>query len=50
MIFADLKIWHGKFGVSAFTALSSTYDERGPLDIDKQLTSTSIGTPPAVLS
>jgi hypothetical protein len=48
MIFAGLQNWHGKFGISAAFALSSTQHERGPLDIAKQLTSTSIGLPAPV--
>jgi hypothetical protein len=50
MIFAELQNWHGIFGVSAFAALSSTRYERGPDNIAKQLTSTSIGMPSPLLS
>jgi hypothetical protein len=50
MIFAELQNRHGKFGNQALAALSSTSHERGPHDIAKQLTSTSIGTPATVLS
>jgi hypothetical protein len=49
MIFAELQNRHGKFGVLGAAALSSTHYERGPLDIAKQLTSTSIGIPATVL-
>jgi hypothetical protein len=48
MIFSELQNGHGKFGISALTALSSTHDERGPHNIAKQLTSTSIGMPAPV--
>jgi hypothetical protein len=50
MKFAELQNRHRKFGIPAFAALSSTHYERGPLDIAKQLTSTSIGMPAPVLS
>jgi hypothetical protein len=49
MIFADLQYWHRKFGKLGAFGLSSTHHERGPLDIAKQLTSTSIGPPAPVL-
>jgi hypothetical protein len=49
MIFAELKNRHGKFGIKGAIGISSTHDERGPLDIAKQLTSTSIGMPAPVL-
>jgi hypothetical protein len=48
MIFAELQNRHEKFGVPAFAALSSTLYERGPYNIAKQLTSTSIGLPASV--
>jgi hypothetical protein len=50
MIFAALQNWHGKFGISGAIALCSTHYERGPLNIAKQLTSTSIGMPAPLLS
>jgi len=50
MIFAELQNRHEKFGILGAFGLSSTRHERGPLNIAKQLTSTSIGTPAAVLS
>jgi hypothetical protein len=50
MIFAELHNRHGKFGISGALALSSTHYERGPLNIAKQLTSTSIGLPAPLLS
>jgi hypothetical protein len=50
MIFAGLQNRHGKFGLMGAIGLSSTHYERGPLNIAKQLTSTSIGTPAPVLS
>jgi hypothetical protein len=49
MIFAELKNWHEKFGIFGAFALFSTHHERGPHNIAKQLTSTSIGMPAALL-
>jgi hypothetical protein len=50
MIFAELQNRHGKFGVLRAIGLSSTHYERGPYNIAKQLTSTSIGLPAPLLS